>query len=134
MQHRSLVLFLVGPAVFILVSVALFPILAVIGLSLQRRLPIFDIAHFVGLENYLFLIGDLRFWNALGNTVYFTIVSVTFEIGLGLAIAIQMDSTYLDSLNGLNENVNCSSESAAARHLEAPMAPERRSCDNQIGL
>ncbi len=75
-------------------GVAFFPILAVIALSLQRRLPIFDIAHFVGLENYRFLIIDPRFWNSLGNTVYFTLVSVALEVVLGLAIALLLDRSF----------------------------------------
>jgi len=93
-ERRGLIFFLIGPAVFILTAIALFPILAVIGLSLQRNLPIFDISHFVGLDNYLFLLGDSRFWNSLKNTVYFTLVSVTLEMCLGLGIAILLDQAF----------------------------------------
>jgi multiple sugar transport system permease protein len=93
-ERRGLVFFLIGPTVFILIGIALFPILAVIGLSLQRNLPIFDISHFVGLDNYLFLLGDPRFWNSLKNTVYFTLVSVTLEVCLGLGIAILLNQAF----------------------------------------
>ncbi|HEX9758195.1 MAG TPA: sugar ABC transporter permease [Nitrospiria bacterium] len=94
MERRGLIFFLIGPTVFILIALALFPILAVIGLSLQRNLPIFDISHFVGLDNYFFLMGDPRFWNSLKNTVYFTLVSVALEISLGLGIAILLDQAF----------------------------------------
>jgi len=85
---------LIAPAFLILVLIALRPILAVIGLSLQRRLPIFNIAAFVGLENYRFLAVDSRFWNSLINTIYFTTVSVGLELILGLAIAMLLDRPF----------------------------------------
>ncbi len=85
---------LIAPAFLILVLIALLPILAVIGLSLQRRLPIFNIAAFVGLENYRFLAVDSRFWNSLINTIYFTTVSVGLELILGLAIAMLLDRPF----------------------------------------
>lgn len=85
---------LISPAVLVIAGIALFPILAVIVLSFQRRLPIFDIAAFVGWGNYQFLTGDPRFWNSFGNTVYFTAVSVFLELGLGLAIAVLLNRSF----------------------------------------
>ncbi len=81
----------VVPAVVLLGLVTVYPVLAVLYLSLQRRLPIFGIAEFAGLDNYRFLLHDERFWNALGNTVYFTAVSVSLELVLGLLIALLLN-------------------------------------------
>jgi multiple sugar transport system permease protein len=91
---RHLGYLLILPAFFILVSIALLPILAAVWLSLQRRLPIFNIATFVGLENYRFLVVDPRFWNSLANTIYFTTVSVALELILGLAIAMLLNRPF----------------------------------------
>jgi multiple sugar transport system permease protein len=55
---------------------------------------IFDISRFVGLENYLFLLSDDRFWNALKNTAYFTAVSVSLELILGLSIALLLQRSF----------------------------------------
>ena len=85
---------LISPSVAILAGVALFPVVAVIALSLQKRLPIFGIATFVGLDNYHFLLTDPRFWRSLGNTVYFTAVSVSLELVMGLAIAVLMNRAF----------------------------------------
>lgn len=85
---------LISPSVAILAGVALFPVVAVIALSLQKRLPIFGIATFVGLDNYRFLLMDPRFWRSLGNTVYFTAVSVSLELVMGLAIAVLMNRAF----------------------------------------
>lgn len=79
------------PSVVVLAGVALFPILSVLYLSLHRKMLIFQISEFVGLANYRFLLQDPRFWNSLGNTLYFTVLSVGLEllIGLGIAMLLQ---------------------------------------------
>jgi multiple sugar transport system permease protein len=83
-----------APALVILLGVTVYPILSVLWLSLQRRLPIFHISEFTGLGNYAFLIRDERFWNALGNTAYFTAVSVALELLLGIAIALLLHRAF----------------------------------------
>ncbi len=82
------------PALVLLSLVTVYPIFYVFYLSLYRKLLIFDISKFVGLENYLFLFGDDRFWNALKNTVYFTAVSVSLELILGLCIALLLQRSF----------------------------------------
>ena len=42
---------------------------------------------FVGLGNYLAMLQDQIFWETIGRTLYFTVVSVGLELVLGLAIA-----------------------------------------------
>ena len=83
-----------APTLLILAVVTLYPLIYVFWLSLHRRLLIFDISKFIGLENYGFLLRDDRFWNALYNTVYFTAVSVFLEVILGLAIAMLLNRTF----------------------------------------
>jgi multiple sugar transport system permease protein len=81
----------VAPTLALLFFVTVYPIMYVFYLSLNRKLLIFDISRFVGLENYLFLLKDDRFWNALINTTYFTLVSVSLEVLLGLSVAVLLD-------------------------------------------
>lgn len=76
------------PAMVLLVCVTIYPIFYVVYLSLHRKLLIFGISKFVGFDNYVFLLKDDRFWNALRNTVYFTFMSVSLELLLGLLIAL----------------------------------------------
>ncbi len=82
------------PAMALLSLVTFYPVVYVVYLSLQRRLVIFDIAEFVGVDNYLFLIQDARFWNALKNTAYFTVLSVSLELLLGLGIALLLNRSF----------------------------------------
>lgn len=83
-------LLLLAPALAALGAVAVYPGLWVLWLSLQRRIPVFDIARFAGLEHYRFLAGDPRFWNASGVTAAFTLVSVALELGGGLLVALAL--------------------------------------------
>jgi multiple sugar transport system permease protein len=81
----------VTPALALLFFVTVYPVLYVFYLSLRRELLIFHISRFVGLDNYLFLLRDDRFWNALKNTAYFTGVSVSVELLIGLAVAMLLN-------------------------------------------
>ncbi|MDS0295637.1 carbohydrate ABC transporter permease [Halogeometricum luteum] len=48
---------------------------------------------FLGLENYATLLNDSQFWNALGNTFYFALLTVPsiVVVGLGLALGVNRD-------------------------------------------
>jgi multiple sugar transport system permease protein len=43
---------------------------------------------FIGLDNYLFLMEDPSFWNALRNTTAFAVFTVFFSVVLGLLVAV----------------------------------------------
>ena len=77
-----------APAAIVLGVVTFFPIVYVLWLSLARYSLLGDEPSFVGLDNFVRLASDARFWNALGNTLYFTLVSVVLEIAIGLAFAL----------------------------------------------
>ncbi len=87
MKSKSFIYFLL-PAFFLLTLVALFPLLYGFILGLMRKMPVFGIAQFVGLDNFLFLFKDLRFQQSLWTTVRFTLISVPLELGLGLGLAL----------------------------------------------
>jgi multiple sugar transport system permease protein len=78
----------IAPALLVMSGVALYPLLFVLWLSLRREMPIFGLSHFVGWNNYVFLWQDPRFWRSLANTLYFTVISVTAELLLGLLFAL----------------------------------------------
>jgi len=49
---------------------------------------------FIGFDNYARMLGDGRFWNAIGNTTVFTVVSLTLELILGILIALVLDQQF----------------------------------------
>lgn len=89
-NDRWIGLLFLAPALAVLAAVTLYPVLAVLRLSLERRVPVFGIAETVGLRHYRFLAGDSAFWNAVGVTATFTVVSVILEVVLGLGVALAL--------------------------------------------
>ncbi|MBQ9917593.1 MAG: sugar ABC transporter permease [Microbacterium sp.] len=76
----------------ILLSVFLFiPILWAVQLSFQETKG-FGSPEWVGLDNYVTMVGDPTFWRSLINTLVFTIVTVPIEMGLGLGLAVLLNS------------------------------------------
>lgn len=89
--ERNLGWKLCAPAVFVMLAVTGYPLAYAIWLSLQRydlRFP--DDRGFVGLENYQTVLTSDIWWQSLVNTVFITVVSVAFELTLGMAIAFVM--------------------------------------------
>jgi multiple sugar transport system permease protein len=71
----------------------IFPIVWTIGLSFFQWSPGSSANRFVGFSNYAeALLVDHVFWQALGNSVYFTIGNVILGTGLALLIANAMRS------------------------------------------
>ncbi len=92
-QERRLGWLLCAPAVLVmvLVLVTAYPVGYAVYLSFQRydlRFP--DRSAFVGFANYGAVLSSPYWWQALGVTVLITVVSVTIELVLGLALALVM--------------------------------------------
>ncbi|MGE5496185.1 MAG: carbohydrate ABC transporter permease [Burkholderiales bacterium] len=51
----------------------------------------FIVSNFIGVNGYVRVLRDTRFWNATWNTVLFTLISVSCEFVLGLALAMVMN-------------------------------------------
>ncbi len=76
------------PSLLVILSVTLWPILSTFIMSFYN-VPggLISTRTFVGLGNYLDMLNDQTFWETIGRTLYFTLVSVGLELGLGLAVA-----------------------------------------------
>jgi trehalose/maltose transport system permease protein len=85
---RRRALICIAPTVLALGALTVYPGIWVLWLSLQRRIPIFDVSRFAGFENYAFLAVDARFWSAAHTTAVFTLGSVALEVALGVAVAL----------------------------------------------
>ena len=79
---------LVLPTLLVILGVTLWPILYTFILSFFKApTGINQVRTFVGLGNYLDMIKDQTFWETIGRTMHFTLLSVGLEMVLGLAIA-----------------------------------------------
>ena len=81
------------PALGIVALIAVFPMLWTFWESLHLddlRMPWLG-RPFVGWGNYVEVTSDARFWNALGRTTVFAVVTVALELGAGLVLALLLD-------------------------------------------
>lgn len=89
--ERRLGWILCAPAVLAMLLVTAYPVLYAFWLSLHRydlRFP--EQQAFVGLANYVSVLASGVWWQALLNTLIITVVSVSIELVLGLALALLM--------------------------------------------
>jgi multiple sugar transport system permease protein len=89
-EHR-LAWLLCAPAVIAMLAVTAYPIAYAIVLSVQQvdlRFP--EEGGFVGLDNYASVLSSDLWWTDLFNTVFLTVVTVSIELVIGMAIALVM--------------------------------------------
>ncbi|HKU70389.1 MAG TPA: sugar ABC transporter permease [Burkholderiales bacterium] len=86
----------VAPALAVICVFFLVPVAVAIGLS-ATDFDIYALAdlanlRFVGIDNYVRLVQQPLFWQALGNTLYFVVVGVPLSIALSLGAALLLNS------------------------------------------
>jgi multiple sugar transport system permease protein len=95
-REARLAWWMAAPAVLTILIVALFPLSWTIWESLHLhdlRMPWLG-RPFVGLDNYLEVLQDRRFWGAMAHTVWFAAVSVSLELVVGCTLALAMNRTF----------------------------------------
>ncbi len=84
------------PALAVLAFVFAYPITRAFWLSLftenlgTQLQPVFS-----GFTNYIRMVGDGRFWQAIWNTSVFTAISVFLELVLGMIVALVLNQAFL---------------------------------------
>jgi ABC-type sugar transport system permease subunit len=86
--------FLVAPVIIIIALVAAYPIIDSVRLSLLNNPLIPTGSTFVGLRNYLQVIGDPAFRNSVGVTLVFSVISVALETVVGFGVALLMNKSF----------------------------------------
>jgi multiple sugar transport system permease protein len=89
--ERRLAAMLIAPAVIVMILVTAYPIIDAIALSLQRsdlRFP--SASKFIGLANYGHVLSASVWWQDLLHTAIITVISVSIQFVLGMALALVM--------------------------------------------
>ena len=95
-REQRLAFMLVAPAAMLMLAVTAYPIGYAVWLSLQRNnLATPNDTAFIGLGNYQTILTDRYWWTALAVTLAITVVSVSIEFVLGLALALVMHRTLI---------------------------------------
>jgi multiple sugar transport system permease protein len=90
-SERKLGWMLCAPAVIAMLLVTAYPIIYAVVLSFQDldlRFP--EEGGFVGLDNYQTVLSSSLWWTDLFNTLFITVIAVSIELVLGMAIALVM--------------------------------------------
>jgi len=88
--HRAL---FVLPAVLFILAMAIFPTLFGFYIAFTDwNLSAFEGRKFNGLDNFIQLLHDAYFWNALGNMVFYVLaIAVEYAIAFGLALLLYQE-------------------------------------------
>ena len=91
-----LAMILLAPTGIIVLGVLIFPMLSSFWLSLTDLvLTKPESGDFIGLANYWDALQNPAFWSAFGRTVYFAVMTVLVEVGLGMAIAVLLNQQFI---------------------------------------
>jgi multiple sugar transport system permease protein len=94
-MKRSVPVLFVLPSIIVLFAIAVYPAGFGVWAGLhQWNWAIGQAEHwsFIGFDNYLELLNDSAFWNAIEVTLYFTVLAIAFELVLGLGIALLLSN------------------------------------------
>jgi multiple sugar transport system permease protein/N,N'-diacetylchitobiose transport system permease protein len=96
LSEQRFALLIIAPAAIIIFGVVIFPLVTTFIYSLKNmELISAEVGKFVGIANYLKVLGSAWFWQALTRTLYFTIVSLAIETVLGLLIALLLNGKFI---------------------------------------
>ena len=92
-RYAMLGVMLIAPTVIVFGSVIVYPLLSAIYLSFFNIFTPTLEGDFVGVANYFELLQTGAFWNALGNTLIWTVGTLTLQIlfGVGMALVLHQN-------------------------------------------
>lgn len=83
------------PTLLVVVLVAGYPLVSTIYVTFfEAKLGSAKAWEYVGLQNYSKLLSNSGWWEAVWNTIKFTVASVVLELALGLGIAVVVNSKF----------------------------------------
>jgi multiple sugar transport system permease protein len=92
MRKRNWIPFLATiPSLALVLGIAIYPIIFAFYLSLTNRILSNPIHRYVGLKNYIYNLGDERFWQFMTTTLIFVLASVFLELVLGFGLALLLN-------------------------------------------
>lgn len=93
-EERVLTLTFLIPALLVTFGIILIPLTEALWMSFHRYTLTIPGRPFIGLDNYTTALADPTFWQAMGRTLYFTLVSTGLELGLGMLVALLLNEQF----------------------------------------
>jgi len=92
-RDSNVIVLFVLPLILLLFLFVFLPVLGTFWISFFKDVTFLP-RRFVFLGNYIHLLGDAQFWQALRFTLLFSFVSVTVELVLGLIVALVINEYF----------------------------------------
>jgi multiple sugar transport system permease protein len=93
-KSRLIPILFVLPAILLLLAITIFPLIYTLRLTVfQLELTISTEEQFVGLQNFIRVFQDPRFWNAMKNTMTLVVGGVGLQLVLGIGLALVLNQT-----------------------------------------
>ncbi len=86
---------MIAPAVLIIFGMGIFPVCYSIWLSFNKVHPMTFETDFIGLQNYSEIFANSEFWQSIGITLYFCIVSIAVQMVLGVLVAMLLNQRFV---------------------------------------
>jgi raffinose/stachyose/melibiose transport system permease protein len=86
------------PAIIIMIVFVYYPIVQNFIYSFYRMSSYSETQTFIGLENYIRLLSDPVIKIAIKNNVYYAVISLICQVGIGFIIALLIESRYIGRL------------------------------------
>src|SRR5262245_12243346 len=98
-EHRRLPEWVVGwllmmPALLLLLSLTLYPVLYGVWLSFYNKHSIFPEQTWIGWENYLYILDDEEFWASVRRGSVYALTTIVLQIGLGVGAALVLHRAF----------------------------------------
>ena len=91
-EHKWNYIFLL-PMLLLFVSFTIYPIYNVIVYSFYNWDGLGPLEDFIGLSNYLEVVRDPYYWNAMVNTIVFALAHLVLQAGLAMIFAVLLNNT-----------------------------------------
>ena len=91
--ERRAAYYMVIPAIVFILAIAIYPVAYSLWLSVHSA-TITSLGEFNGIENYTNMLGNSDFREGFTNTLIFSVVSVSIEFVIGLAIALAINRAF----------------------------------------
>lgn len=98
MQKYLFCFYALLPILFLYSILRFYPLAHTIYLSFHDWNLVSSLKNFVGLGNFVELMGDITFLDAVKNTLLFVVVGVPITVGISLAVALLIDKVRISSV------------------------------------
>ena len=85
---------LIAPAIILICSLLVYPVLYGVWLSLFKKHSFFPGQNFVGLANYLYLMKDSEFWMSVWYGTVYSVSTIILQIVIGIIAALIVNETF----------------------------------------